>query len=99
MRTRRSSRSPIMASSQISSPPSPNWKRHCKIMSISKIGVIGAGLMGNGIAHAAMASGFDVILVDSFPDVLPKALATITKNMDRQVAKGSLTAEAKEAAL
>jgi 3-hydroxybutyryl-CoA dehydrogenase len=68
-------------------------------MSISKIGVIGAGLMGNGIAHAAVMSGFDVILVDSFPDVLPKALATITKNMDRQVTKGSLTAEAKEAAL
>jgi 3-hydroxybutyryl-CoA dehydrogenase len=68
-------------------------------MSISKIGVIGAGLMGNGIAHAAVMSGFDVILVDSFPDVLPKAIATITKNMDRQVTKGSLTADAKEAAL
>jgi 3-hydroxybutyryl-CoA dehydrogenase len=68
-------------------------------MSISKIGVIGAGLMGNGIAHAAITSGFDVILVDSFPEALPKALATMTKNMDRQVAKGSLSAEAKEAAL
>ncbi len=68
-------------------------------MSISKIGVIGAGLMGNGIAHAAVMSGFDVILVDTFPDALPKALATITKNMDRQVAKGSLTAEARAAAL
>lgn len=68
-------------------------------MSISKIGVIGAGLMGNGIAHAAIMSGFDVILVDSFPNVLPKALATITKNMDRQVTKGSLTEEAKAAAL
>ena len=68
-------------------------------MSISKIGVIGAGLMGNGIAHAAVASGFSVVLVDSFPDALPKALATITKNMDRQVTKGSLTAEAKDAAL
>jgi 3-hydroxybutyryl-CoA dehydrogenase len=68
-------------------------------MQISKIGVIGAGLMGNGIAHAAITSGFDVILVDTFPEALPKALATMTKNMDRQVAKGSLTAEAKEAAL
>ncbi len=68
-------------------------------MSISKIGVIGAGLMGNGIAHAAITSGFDVILIDTFPDALPKALATMTKNMDRQVAKGSLTAEAKDAAL
>jgi 3-hydroxybutyryl-CoA dehydrogenase len=68
-------------------------------MSISKIGVIGAGLMGNGIAHAAITSGFDVILVDTFPEALPKALATMTKNMDRQVTKGSLTAEAKDAAL
>ena len=68
-------------------------------MSISKIGVIGAGLMGNGIAHAALTVGFDVILVDAFEAALPKALATMTKNMDRQVAKGSLTAEAKTAAL
>jgi len=68
-------------------------------MSITKIGVIGAGLMGNGIAHAAMTSGFDVILVDTYPEALPKALATMTKNMDRQVTKGSLSAEAKDAAL
>ena len=68
-------------------------------MSITKIGVIGAGLMGNGIAHAAMTSGFEVILVDTYPEALPKALATMTKNMDRQVSKGSLTAEAKDAAL
>jgi len=66
---------------------------------IKVIGVIGAGLMGNGIAHAAITSGFDVILVDSFPEALPKALATMAKNMDRQVAAGRLTAEAKDAAL
>jgi len=68
-------------------------------MSISKIGVIGAGLMGNGIAHAALLAGFDVVLIDAFEAALPKAVATMTKNMDRQVSKGSLTAEAKEAAL
>jgi 3-hydroxybutyryl-CoA dehydrogenase len=68
-------------------------------MSISKIGVIGAGLMGNGIAHAAVLSGFDVTLVDAFEAALPKALATMNKNMDRQVSKGSITAEAKAAAL
>lgn len=68
-------------------------------MSISKIGVIGAGLMGNGIAHAGLISGFDVVLVDAFEAALTKGLATIEKNMDRQVSKGSLTAEDKAAAL
>jgi len=67
-------------------------------MSIQRIGVIGAGLMGNGIAHTALLAGFDVTLVDAFEAALPKALATMTKNMDRQVSKGSLTAEARDAA-
>jgi 3-hydroxybutyryl-CoA dehydrogenase len=68
-------------------------------MSISKIGVIGAGLMGNGIGHAAVLAGFDVTLVDAFEAALPKALATLTKNMERQVQKGTITADVKEAAL
>jgi 3-hydroxybutyryl-CoA dehydrogenase len=68
-------------------------------MNVTHIGVIGAGLMGNGIAHASLLAGFNVILVDSFEAALPKALATMTKNMDRQVAKGSLTAQAKDEAL
>jgi 3-hydroxybutyryl-CoA dehydrogenase len=68
-------------------------------MSIQKIGVIGAGLMGNGIAHASIAAGFEVTLVDTFESALPKAVATITKNMDRQVAKNILSAADKDAAL
>lgn len=68
-------------------------------MSVTKIGVIGAGLMGNGIAHAGIISGFEVTLVDSFPAALAKGLATIEKNIDRQVSKGNLTADDKKAAI
>lgn len=68
-------------------------------MSITKIGVIGAGLMGNGIAHAGIISGFEVTLVDAFPAALAKGLATIEKNMDRQVSKGTLSASDKDAAM
>ncbi|KAA2214232.1 3-hydroxybutyryl-CoA dehydrogenase [Teichococcus oryzae] len=66
---------------------------------ISTVGVIGAGQMGNGIAHVAALSGLSVVLVDVNQAALDKARATMTKNMDRQVAKGSLKAEEKDAAL
>ncbi|WP_298213780.1 3-hydroxybutyryl-CoA dehydrogenase [Acidocella sp.] len=68
-------------------------------MNIGKIGVIGGGLMGNGIAHAAVASGFEVTLVDAFEAALKKALATIDKNMERQVIKGAMTEDEKAATL
>lgn len=65
---------------------------------IKKISVIGAGTMGNGIAHVFAQSGFNVTLIDVNSAQLEKALATISKNMDRQVAKGSLSEADKEAA-
>ena len=68
-------------------------------MEIRKIGVIGAGQMGNGIAHVAAQSGVAVVMLDVKEDALAKALATITKNMDRQVSKGTLTEAAKSEAL
>jgi 3-hydroxybutyryl-CoA dehydrogenase len=63
------------------------------------ISVIGAGTMGNGIAHVFAQAGFTVSLIDSQPNALDKALKTIALNLDRQIAKGLLTTEAKAAAL
>jgi len=60
-------------------------------MSIQKVGVIGAGTMGNGIAHVFAASGHSVILCDIEQSILDRALATITKNLDRALAKNKIT--------
>jgi 3-hydroxybutyryl-CoA dehydrogenase len=64
-----------------------------------KISVIGAGQMGNGIAHVFAQSGHPVTLIDIAQAGLDKGLGTITRNMDRQVAKGSMTEEQKATAL
>jgi len=69
------------------------------MMSIRTIGVIGAGTMGNGIAHVAARSGFRVILYDLEQRFLDHALSTIAKNLDREVAKTRITADDKNAAL
>jgi 3-hydroxybutyryl-CoA dehydrogenase len=66
---------------------------------VSHAAVVGAGTMGNGIAHVFAQAGWDVVLVDLSRDALDKALATIGANLDRQVKKGTLTAEQKQAAL
>ena len=68
-------------------------------MNLKKVSVIGAGTMGNGIAHVFAQSGFEVNLIDVNADQLAKALQTISKNFDRQVSKGSATEEQKKAAL
>ena len=52
---------------------------------ITHIGVVGAGQMGNGIAHVAAQNGFTVTMVDVKKEALDKALANIAKNMDRQI--------------
>ena len=66
---------------------------------ITTIGVIGAGTMGNGIAHTAARYGFRVILHDIAQSFLDRALSTIAKNLDREVAKNKITADNKNAAL
>ncbi|ANE50104.1 3-hydroxyacyl-CoA dehydrogenase family protein [Flavisolibacter tropicus] len=66
---------------------------------MKKVAVIGAGTMGNGIAHVFAQNGFSVNLIDVSQPQLDKALETISKNFDRQIAKGSIGAEIKEAAM
>ena len=64
-------------------------------MSIKNVSVAGAGQMGNGIAHVFAQSGFEVTLIDVSAAQLEKALGTISKNLDRQVAKATITEEQK----
>jgi 3-hydroxybutyryl-CoA dehydrogenase len=66
---------------------------------IKKVAVIGAGTMGNGIAHVFAQTGFDVSLIDVSQEQLNKAVSTITKNFDRQISKGIIDADLKETAL
>ena len=66
---------------------------------MKNITVIGAGTMGNGIAHVFAHNGYEVQLYDINETALEKAVATVSKNMDRQITKGKLTKEEKEAAL
>mgnify|MGYP000200129478 CR=1 FL=1 len=66
---------------------------------MKNITVIGAGTMGNGIAHVFAQSGFNVHLFDIREAALERALSTITKNMDRQISKEKLTESQKSAAL
>lgn len=66
---------------------------------MKNITVIGSGTMGNGIAHVFAQNGYQVSLVDVNPAALEKALATIGKNLDRQIQKGIISEEQKAAAL
>ena len=68
-------------------------------MDIRTVGVVGGGQMGNGIAHVASASGFQVVLVDLEEPFLRKARDTIARNFEREVAKGKRTAADRDAAL
>ncbi|NNN04673.1 MAG: 3-hydroxybutyryl-CoA dehydrogenase, partial [Elusimicrobia bacterium] len=68
-------------------------------MDIQRVCVVGGGTMGNGIAHVFALKGFDVTLVEAKRELADKAAAAIAKNLDRQAAKGTITAEEKQAAL
>lgn len=62
---------------------------------MNKIAVIGSGTMGNGIAHVFAQNGFSVSIIDISEDALKKAIATIDKNLSRQVEKGTITEQIK----
>jgi 3-hydroxybutyryl-CoA dehydrogenase len=66
---------------------------------MKQIAVIGGGTMGNGIVHVFAQNGYQVALIDVKPEILEKALATISKNLDRQVAKGVIDEDKKSTTL
>ena len=74
-------------------------KRGVGRMEISSVGIVGAGQMGNGIAHVFALAGYDVLMTDISQDSLDKAVALIDRNIERQVARGKVTAEAKATAI
>ena len=70
-----------------------------KGLPIQVVGVVGAGQMGNGIAHVAALAGLDVLLMDAKQDAVERALGIVAKNLDRQVAKGVIATDDKQQAL
>jgi 3-hydroxybutyryl-CoA dehydrogenase len=68
-------------------------------MAIQRVAVIGAGTIGNGIAHVFARRGFDIILCDVEQRFLDRGLATITKNLDREISKDKITADDKASTL
>ena len=68
-------------------------------MDIQQVGVVGAGQMGSGIAHVFALAGFDILMTDISAEGLEKAVALIDRNIERQVSRGKVSAEAKAKAL
>lgn len=68
-------------------------------MEITRVGVVGAGQMGNGIAHVLALAGYEVLLNDISAEALEAAIARIDQNIERQVSKGAVSAEDKAAAM
>ena len=77
----------------------PKAQRESEVEPIRKIGIIGAGQMGSGIAHVIALHGYDVGLHDVAKERVDAAIATIDKNLARQVASGKITEDDKKTAL
>jgi 3-hydroxybutyryl-CoA dehydrogenase len=70
-----------------------------EVPEIAKVGVVGAGLMGNGISHVCALAGLPVVMLDVKPEALDRAMATIARNLDRQIKAGTITNDDKARAL
>ncbi|WP_207100696.1 3-hydroxybutyryl-CoA dehydrogenase [Paracoccus shandongensis] len=68
-------------------------------MTVQTVGIIGAGQMGNGIAHVFALAGYDVLLTDISPEALEKALALIDRNLERQASRGKISPDDRRAAM
>ncbi len=68
-------------------------------MAVQSVGVVGAGQMGNGIAHVFALAGFDVLMTDISREAMDKAVALIDRNLERQVGRNKITADDKAAAM
>ena len=68
-------------------------------MTIERVAVVGAGTMGNGIAHVCALAGLEVVLVDADRDALDRGVATIERNLERQRSKGKISAAERDGAL
>src|ERR1700684_4161618 len=80
-------------------PKERSRSERTEAMTIRKIGIVGAGQMGNGIAHVCALSGFHVMLNDVAPDRITEGLATISGNLARQVSRQRISDEQRQAAL
>src|SRR5258706_11229007 len=68
-------------------------------MNVQRLGVVGAGQMGQGIAQVAAQAGLDVIIVDAAPDFAQMGIGKIKKTLDRLVEKGKMEASARDATM
>jgi 3-hydroxybutyryl-CoA dehydrogenase len=79
--------------------PTPDGASLTQPVEIAQVGVIGGGQMGNGIAHVCALAGLPVVLLDVKADALTKAMATMARNMERQVSRSIISSDDRDAAL
>src|SRR5580658_2291254 len=79
--------------------PTPDSSSLIEPAEIARVGVIGGGQMGNGIAHVCALAGLPVVLLDVKAEALTKAMATMARNMERQVNRGIVSSDDRDAAL